>query len=406
MTTATGSARSRQQEGSALVLALLLLVVVVGIVMSGSSILKTNRRRAETAFLVSGQAAEFARSGIVEAINWFRRQAVQPVMAFDPVLNASATPPILDTEDSDIGIMREFRINGSLWGRYEVWKRWDSDPDPARLSWRNRMRVEDISIERGRSTGGNVWRIRSIGYIYERLNGSVAFNVKPNRILATETLEAEISRLSIALPGQAALCARVGGSVTLKKNGRALGGSDAAGIFYPQGSGTPTLMMGSGITGSPTLSPSSVYDDSLMYVFGVNDHGMQTMADLYLEDGTDFPSPLPPASIIYVNDPSGWVTFTDARNLSGTGIVVVKGNVRLQPGSLSYFSGLLYIDGDLDMHAPFVMKGAFIVSGTVSVQGIGDFGDLVYDEPTLTLLRQTLASYRISRPMRRLLQAP
>jgi hypothetical protein len=253
---------------------------------------------------------------------------------------------------------------------------------------------------------GNVWRVRSVGYVYERRNPGVAFNVAPNRILATEKLEAEISRLSIALPGQAAWCARVGSDVTIQKNGRVLGGASAAGIYYPQGTGTPTLLTGSEVTGSPGLAPSSVYNDSMEYVFGVNEGGMQAMADLYLEDGAAFPSPLPASSIIYVNDPGDWLVFTSSRNLSGTGIVVVKGNVRLQPGSLSFFDGLLYVDGDVEMHAPFVMKGAFLATGTVSAEGVGDFGDLVYSDATLALLQQTLASYRISRPARRMLQVP
>jgi hypothetical protein len=58
------------------------------------------------------------------------------------------------------------------------------------------------------------------------------------------------------------------------------------------------------------------------------------------------------------------------------------------------------------MNAPFVAKGAIIATGPVTVYGVGDFGDIIYNESTLTLLQQTLASYRISRPARRMLQTP
>jgi len=404
MTRGTDSRSQRGHEGNALIVALLLTITLVGIVVSGSSMMKANQSRTETSFLVTGQAAEFARSGLIEAVNWFRRQPVQPVTTFQPVLDTAADPKILDTEDPDIGLMREFKITGRLWGRYEVWKRWDADPDPERLAWRNQVRVEDVSLKRGRPTAGNVWRVRSIGYIYDRRDPNVDFRSYPNRIVASETLEAEISRLSIALPGQAALCARRGDDVTIKKNGRVLGGSLAAGIFYPQGTGSPTLMNGSEVTGVPDLAPSVVYDDSLDYVFGVSEAGLQAMADLLLEDPADFPSPLPPASLIVYDDPADLLVFSPSRKLEGTGIVVIKGNVRMSPGSLSFFDGLLYIDGNLDMNAPFVMQGAFIVTGTVTVQGVGDFGDLVYSDTTLSLVQDNLASYRISRPATQTIQ--
>jgi len=404
MTRGTDARSSSGHDGNALIVALLLTITLVGVVVSGSSMMKANQSRAETSFLVTGQAAEFARSGLIEAVNWFRRQPVQPVTVFEPVLDTSADPKILDTEDPDIGLMREFKITGRLWGRYEVWKRWDADPDPERLAWRNQVRVEDVSLKRQRNTAGNVWRIRSIGYIYDRRDPNVDFRSYPNRIVASETLEAEISRMSIALPGQAALCVRRGDNVSIKKNGRVLGGSVAAGIFYPQGTGSPSVHSQGEVTGVPGLSPSVVYDDSFEYVFGVGDSGLQAMADLYIEEEADFPCPLPPASLTVFDDPGTWLTFGSSRKLEGTGIVVIKGNVKMNAGSLSFFDGLLYIDGDLDMHAPFVMQGAFIVTGTISVQGIGDFGDLVYDDTTLGLVQQNLASYRISRPARRLIQ--
>lgn len=404
MTKGPQEMRSRRNDGSALVIALLLTITLVGVVVTGSSMLQSNRNRAETSFLVTGQAAEFARSGLIEVVNWFRRQPMQPVLTFAPVLDESVDPKVLDTEDPDIGLMREFRITGRLWGRYEVWKRWDADPDPSRLAWRNQVRVDDVSLMRGRSTSGNVWRVRSVGYIYDRRDPNVSFRSHPNRIVASEILEAEISRLSIALPGQAALCASRGDNVTVKKNGRVLGGSVAAGIFYPQGTGSPTLEAGSEVTGVPDLSPSVVYDASIEYVFGVSQDGLQAMSDLYVDDVANFPSPLPPASMTVLNDPGATLNFGSSFKLQGSGIVVIKANVKMSAGSLSFFDGLLYIDGDLELHAPFVLKGAFIVTGDITVQGVADFGDLLYDDATLGLVQENLASYRISRPARRKMQ--
>ena len=117
-------------------------------VISGSEMLKSNQTRTETQFLLHGQATNFARSGLTEAINWLRRQVVQPVTVFEPVLDTAATPQIIDTLEPDIGLVREFQITGNIWGRYEVWKQWDADPDPARLAWRQQVQVRDVSLLR------------------------------------------------------------------------------------------------------------------------------------------------------------------------------------------------------------------------------------------------------------------
>ena len=69
-------------------------------------------------------------------MGWFRKSPTQPVATFAPVRNLSVSPQILETNDPDIGLMREFQISGPIWGRYEVWKQWDADPDPVRLAWR------------------------------------------------------------------------------------------------------------------------------------------------------------------------------------------------------------------------------------------------------------------------------
>ena len=146
--------RASTERGGALIFALFLMIVMGGLVVTGSLMLTSSRNRTETSFLISGQSAALARSGLIEAINWFRRQPSQPVLSFAPVLNTAVTPPVLDTEDPDIGLVREVRIHGRLWGRYEVWKEWAADPIPERASWRSKIHSEDISLKRRRATPG------------------------------------------------------------------------------------------------------------------------------------------------------------------------------------------------------------------------------------------------------------
>ncbi|MHC4851787.1 MAG: hypothetical protein ACYTGO_02010 [Planctomycetota bacterium] len=382
-------------------MSLFLTIFVVGIVVTGTSVLKSNRARTETAFLLTGQAAQFARSGLTDAINWFRRQPTQPVLDFAPRLDTGTDPQVLDTEDPDIGLVRQFRISGSVWGRYEVWKRWDADPDIDRFTWRQKMQVDDVSLQRGRKSLGSVWRLRCVGYVFDQRDPDKGFRERPNRVMATEVLEAEISRLAFALPGQSSICARRGDSIRVKKNGRILGGSDGAGVFYPSGTGDPTVESGGEITGVPAAASGTEYNDSIDYVFGVTDDGLRSMADNHLTNANDFPALLPDGSITVLEGANININFNSSRPLAGSGIVVIRGNVTISPGSAGFFSGLLYVEGNLDVHAPTQLRGAVIVTGNMTIQGIGDFADVIYDDGTITALQQVLSHYRMSRSARR-----
>jgi len=388
----------QSQRGSALIMSLFLTIFAFGIVMSGTSILKSNRARTETVFLLTGQAAQFARSGLTEAINWFRRQPNQPVTLFAPVLDTVADPQVLDTEDSDIGLVRQFRIHASVWGRYEVWKQWDADPDPDRLIWRQQMQAEDVSLSRGRTVTGGVWRLRCVGYVFDQRDPTKTFREYPNRVMATEVLEAEISRLALALPGQSAICCRTGDGISIKNKGKVFGGSDAAGLYYPNSTGTPSVTGSGEVTGTPDMAGNNDYDDSVTYVFGVNDEGLRSMADNYVTAAADFPDDLPDNSITVLEDN---IVFDSSEPMDGSGIVVIRGDVTIKAGTSTFFSGLLYVDGDLTLHAPCTMKGAIVVTGDIAVQGVGEFTEIYYDDKVLNNLAQTLASYRLSRSARR-----
>ena len=121
-------------------------------------------------------------------LGWFRKSPVQPVTAFTPVLDPAASPPVLETNDPVVGLMREFQISGPIWGRYEVWKQWDADPDPQRLAWRQRMQAQDISARVGATGNGNVWKLKSVGFVFRRIDPNVAFDQYPNQVLGTDIL--------------------------------------------------------------------------------------------------------------------------------------------------------------------------------------------------------------------------
>jgi formylmethanofuran dehydrogenase subunit C len=95
------------------------------------------------------------------------------------------------------------------------------------------------------------------------------------------------------------------------------------------------------------------------------------------------------------------IEFNALKPLRGSGIVVVRGDVQILPGSTSYFTGLLYVEGNLTMKAPSQVRGAVVVTGTISVSGVGDYAEVTYDDKIVEGLRKSLANYRISRAARR-----
>ncbi len=383
------------ERGSALIAALLMLVVIMGLVLTNSQTLDSHRDLNDTRFARDSQALALANSGLTDGLGWLRKQTSQPVTALDPQRDELATPPVLETEEPDIGIVREFQISGTTWGRYEVWKEWAADPDPDRLAFRTQMQCRDVSAARGGLTAGTVWRLRSVGYVYERRDAAVAFDAPPNRVIAQDIAEMEARRLAMNLPGQAAVCVRTASGVLVSTRGQIRGGSAAAGLFSESGTGSPTVTgTAAEISGSPGTATNTPYEDSLDAVFGATADELRAMADIHITDPSAFPSPLPTNSLVVC---SGDLSFTDTQRLLGSGIVIVLGDLAIEAGSYSSFSGLIYVGGNFTMQEPAEIRGSVVVTGSATVSGgTGDFARVLYDDEILAALRRELGSYRQS----------
>src|SRR5690606_10760878 len=263
--------RRDAESGLALVLGILFTIIATGLVVSGTLSLRAHRAKIETNYRLHGQAQQFARAGLIEALGWFRKQTAQPVLTFNPILDTTATPPILDTQEPDIGIVREFQISGVVWGRYEVWKEWEGDPVPARLAWRRQVQCEDVSTQRGSAGAGNVWLVRSVAYVFQRTDPGKAYNEAPNRVLSSAILETELRRLTLAAPGMAAVCCgKPGGSAVADRVN--IQGNGGAAVYHRTVSGQNISVSGGPVTqGGISGSGTSPYDDSVQAVFGVSE---------------------------------------------------------------------------------------------------------------------------------------
>lgn len=367
-------------------------IAVVGLAISGAYSLRARQGGTEVEFVLSGQAGHLARSGIGEAVNWFRVQPAQPVLTFEPRRDATTSPPLAETEEPEVGLVREFQIDGPYWGRYEVWKSWDGDPVPERRAWRDKMQVRDTSARRGLPPG-SVWKITCTGYVFERLDPRKSFRRYPNRVVSSQVLEAEIGRVILNPSGGSALSVRDGAGVTLRAASRVSGGSGVA-ITYPQASSAPTVDSLAELDGRQILAPVPTYDDSLLAVFGTDEVGLRAMADMVIGSERELPSEIPAGSIVFSH--CGAVTLD--RPLSGSGVLVHQGDLKLAPGS--DFTGLLYVDGSLQVPAPAEITGTVIATGEVILGGSQGSVILRYDPSVIAGLRHELGQYRLAGPLR------
>jgi len=373
------------EEGIALLIALFFTLLTAGMVFAGTLTLKNSEKKTELSLRTKGQGRQFAEAGLIDALDWYRRQTTQPVTSFAPVLDTLSTPPILDTDDPTIGIVREFEIDRGVWGRYEIRK---TVPNVLPLE----PEVKDITQDRGASGVGTVWRLVSRAFIFNRRNGSVPYNQAPNQVLATETLETEIRRLTLVPPAQAAICVNSGSAINLSSGTKITVGTNT-GLAYRQGSGTPTIGGGVTISGTPAQATLTTWNDDVESVFGVDEDTLRSMADYQITMATELPNPVPTNSIIFSD---GNLILTAANPLKGTGILYVKGYLYVPYGTSSYFNGVIYATGNIYLYSPVNINGTVITQSNLYMAGSGDKSEVIYDDGILNSLMIEIGQYRFS----------
>lgn len=387
------------EAGVALVLGVMFTIIAVGLVVSGTLSLRAHRSKTETSFRLHGQSMQFARAGLIEALGWYRKQTSQPVLTFNPRLDTAATPPVLDTQDPDIGIVREFQISGLIWGRYEVWKQWDTDPNPTRLAWRRQVQCTDISTRRGSSAPGNVWLLRSVAYVFQRSDSAKAYNAAPNRVLGSSILETELRRMTLVPPGMAAVCCGTASGSAIRDRVNIQGAGGNAVYYRRSGTSSITVSGGAVTQGGVTRNTTTqTYDDSVTAVFGVTEDELRGLADDRITNQNDFPQPVPRQTLCFVDVPT--LTLSSTRRLQGNAIVYVRGNVDFQTGNQSYFTGFLYVRGNLTMRESLEFNGTIVCTGVVDIRGVADWINITYDDAALNSLRTEIGQYRLSGAIR------
>ena len=370
------------RKGTILVWVMIAMTMMSGLIIAGLDILQNTTKLIESNMEYYGQATSIAKAGLLDGLGWFRRQAGQPVTVFAPQRDLGVIPPINDTDDSTIGIVRDLEIDGSLnlYGRYEV-----------RVSV-----VLDVTGQRGLSGNGTIWYIESIGFLYRRVDQYKAYNVLPNYVLTSVKLATEVRRLGMVLPALSAICSRTPSQTVIGNNVRIIGGSHY-GIVYPSGAGTPNINGGATVTGTPTATTaitSTLYFDSCTQVFGLSESALQSIADYYVTSVDQLPNPIPNYKIVFFE---GNATFNDSIPLKGTGIFYITGNLTIAANSNSSYNGIIYCKGQYHQHAPSMINGSIIALGQVNIESTGDVSEVDYDGKVLQQVQNYTGQYRLNK---------
>jgi hypothetical protein len=393
----------KRQRGFVLISVIVAVSLVLLTLLVASTYAQLGSRLLMLQLTYQGQALNIAQAGLVEGADWFRRQQTQPVANYNPTRNLAANPPVDDTDVITVpaSITRDFLISapGRVWAHYEV-----RTGNAAAGTG-----VLDVSVSRKGplASVGSIWQLESTGVVYVRndSNLSTAYNVSPNQVLATKTVRSEIQKLSCRLPDNAAISIPTSSNAavtigTTEWHARVVGGQTGRGVSSSSGT-APGVNVG----GGSTLSGTSAWSNgaaagsfSMNTVFGVTSPSdIVAVADITVNDEALLPSPLPQMQMIFINK-GGNVLFNAARPLSGSGILIVNGNLTIDGGPSS-FNGVIWVSGTYTQNGPSTVNGSVIVAGASAAinGGGGDFAEVYWDPFMFNQVQQQLSQYRFSR---------
>lgn len=364
-----------------LVWALFFVSLTTGILVAHSFEMSANRRVMDTRYRRVDLANTIAESGLTDATAYLRRQTVQPVTTFAPQLDLASDPPVNDTSDPGVGLVRDFEVNGNLWGRYEV---------------RNDETI-DVSVHYGEPPG-TVWDVGARGYLYEIQDPSRAYDQAPNRVISTQAVRTEVRGMNLNLPTDTAIVVEDPSQVDMRGNGTIDGSGGPAVAYKDPGIPLPLPIFDISISGSPIGVSILGLDLSVDSIFGMREDKLRNLADLVLHSPRQLIGRRLNDQAVYV--PSDLDLTPGGLSLRGRMLLIVDGNLTAVDGNASNFAGVVYVKGDAVIEGPFTFVGTMIVHGLFKIGGSADTVVIKSDPATVTALQTSLSQYRISRDKR------
>ncbi|MGZ7079132.1 MAG: hypothetical protein ACXVJT_06950, partial [Thermoanaerobaculia bacterium] len=171
------------QRGQALISAIIGVALVVLVLLTTLSVTQYSHKAVARQLNYQGLALNAATAGLNEGLSWFRRQTAQPVTSFTPAATTTGPPPVNDSDDSTIGLVRNYTVSNLLnvSGSYTLRKTGSS---PA-------TNTIDVTALHGKTGAGVIWQLESEGVITAPTTGLV---------ISKATLRAEIQRLGLNMP--------------------------------------------------------------------------------------------------------------------------------------------------------------------------------------------------------------
>lgn len=445
---------SKSPKGSAIILALVLMTVAAMLIVMGTRLLVVESKQTQQQTLAVAEAENAARAGLVDAINWYRRQNgyvayyAQPVVstptpnpgcagcqyiddAFAPTQNASTQ----DTMDASVGIVQQYPINGAtirlsntnnIWARYEIRKQPNPafTPPPAPTPTVDpRTTVHDITGEKITTAldgEGWIWSLFSTGYIFINNDSTKAYNQYPNKVLASAQMSTEIRKLALNIPANAAAMTPNMRNIVVKNNGILNGLSGGTTYFacaaYSNAASGPVTTGGGKISPSTSAIDTSavpavlgINASSPISIFGVNEAELKGLADFTGDSLTSY-KPLSITGSDKLSYFEGNLTYDPASTMPcyqssflnnvGTGVIYVKGNFTLKPatgGQIgAFFSGVVYANGAVTIGEGNEILGCVMSTTgiTVSTGTVGDKANLAFSLPVILREQQLVGVYR------------
>lgn len=369
------AADAQAQRGSALVWALFFVALTAGLMISHSVEMQSSRKEMDVRYRQKSLAANISQSGLTDATAWFRRQVTQPVPQFAPALDPAADPPVLDTIDPTKGLVREFEVRGSLWGRYEI------------------LKDESIDVSaQYQEPPGSVWDIGSRGVLYELLDPNVPFDQAPNRVVAMRSLRTEVRGVPMALPASGALMSPDPDNIRVRNGAKVFGSDSTPAIVYLTGPSILAPILD--VVGVPDSVSLGAMDLSVDSVFGVREDKLKALADLVVTDARQLTRRPIKDKLVFVD---GDLDLAAGRALTGRMALLVKGNLTAQDDNGSNFAGIVYVKGNADIRGPFHLRGTMVVRNQVTVDGPVI---LEHDEKHVGRVVDSLKQYRKSNDVR------
>lgn len=321
-------------------------------------------------------------------------------------------------------------VRSPLWGRYVIrrqnYRNWSPGPNTM-AAFTDPDAAHDITQFRNQGVigSGNYWSLVSNGYVMANptaITTSAAFEntamFDGNNIISAPKVYYLNKRLRLGrarVYGElyrinfedraAAAWVNSETNLTINANGIVNGSSQGYGVAFT-GGGTHTG--GSGFLGGGLGAyQNSQQAPTVSRVFpGLDKTRLKKLADITgtaavfpTADQANLAEVASRTTFYYITGASTFLAGTSQRVMTGVGLVFLDGDVTFNPGSLSAWAGIIFVDGNCTVRGPVELSGTLIVTGTLTVGAAGDNNkaNVEYNADAVQGVKDYLQRFRVDK---------